>query len=56
MKIVIYNKKYRLRIKLHVKPSVEKRDFRQNPWVLARKPCKKVIVWELRNETFRDWE
>ena len=40
----------------HMKPSVEKVNFGENPWILARLPCKQVIVWELRNETFRDWE
>ena len=55
MKIVIYNKKYRLRIKLHVKPSVEKRDFRQNPWVLARKTGPIVTHWEFRSETCTHW-
>ena len=40
----------------HMKPSVEKRDFGENPWVLTHLPCKKLGVSELRNETFRDWE
>ena len=37
----------------HMKPSVEKVNFGENPWILARLPCKKLVVWELCNETFR---